>query len=323
MPEDQTSGEKNKSKEITTGLQDSLMETIHLGKDESAYVGETVDDSVAESTDQGSVIETLSEHEDSSTEEAGALPRQQIEKGICDKKTGQRFSLIRVLGQGGGGEVFQVEDHHLNRGVALKILNPTRKNSKKKAQRFIGEGRITARLEHPNILPVHDLGKTTDDRLYYTMRQATGPSLRDLIREMQDGDCPAIIEKIDDRVEISLRICDAIAYAHDKGVIHQDIKPDNIMLGSFGEVLMVDWGTAIERQNSQSVVGEMMGTPAYMGPAQALRESVDVLSDVYCLGVTMYQFFSGVLPLHTGDEQSYFEKKRRGEIDPHAGRGLG
>lgn len=197
---------------------------------------------------------------------------------------GTRYAFVKELGRGGMGTVYLAEDQELDRQVAIKVLN-TPEVTDGLRERMIREAQIIARLEHPGIVPVHDVGTLPDGRIFYAMKfvrgsrldeyAAQGASLRDRLRKFQ-------------------AVCDAVAFAHAHGVIHRDLKPQNIMIGSFGEVLVMDWGVAKIRDDPrQSAVfntsdGTVIGTRNYMSPEQARGEiEIDERADVYSLGAVL------------------------------------
>jgi eukaryotic-like serine/threonine-protein kinase len=224
---------------------------------------------------------------------------------------GTRYRLLERVARGGMGVVYAAEDEKLERRVALKVLDVPGTDSDL-ANRLMREARVLARLEHPGIVPVHDVGTLADGRVFYTMKFVEGQRLDKFI----EG-----VESVQDRLRLFLRICEAVAFAHARGVLHRDLKPANIMVGPFGEVLVMDWGLAkILRGDSQSpdlaadpeatilekpkqpdketdstkssVItghGTVMGTPGYMSPEQA-RGEVEVLdtrSDIFSLGALL------------------------------------
>lgn len=212
---------------------------------------------------------------------------------------GTRYRLLDKLGQGGMGGVFRVEDRGLVREVALKVISVADRDGVL-ASRLLQEARIIAKLEHPGIVPVHDAGTLPDGRPYYTMKLVQGKRLDEHVKDV-DG--------LSDRLRILLRICDAVAFAHARGVLHRDLKPNNVMVGPFGEVLVMDWGLSklvgtppggpqdtpqMEESSVTATSGEgtahgaVLGTPGYMAPEQTRGvDSLDQRADVYSLGAIL------------------------------------
>jgi serine/threonine protein kinase len=194
---------------------------------------------------------------------------------------GARYEVTGRLGRGGMGVVYSARDRHLDRDVAVKVLDAASARGEA-GVRLRDEARILARLEHPGIVPVHDAGELADGRVFYVMTLVRGTRL-DAARDAGAS--------LAERLELFLRICDAVSFAHAQGVVHRDLKPENVMLGRYGEVLVMDWGVAkvLGRDNGDEVVG----TPGFMPPEQAgSGESVDARADVFALGVIL----EGMLP---------------------------
>jgi eukaryotic-like serine/threonine-protein kinase len=198
-----------------------------------------------------------------------------------------RYELHEELGRGGMGIVYRAVDRELDRDVALKVLNAGTVGI---AERLRQEARILGRLEHPGILPIHDIGTLADGRLFYVMKLVRGERLdRYAAREVS----------LPERLRILDRLCDAVAFAHAHGVIHRDLKPENVMIGAFGEVLVLDWGVAKVREDKQTAPtgaphsigtqhGTVLGTPGYMPPEQAAGSAeVDERADVYAIGAIL------------------------------------
>jgi eukaryotic-like serine/threonine-protein kinase len=210
--------------------------------------------------------------------------------------TGTRYSLVRYLARGGMGSVWLVEDALLHRRVALKVLDLVAATDDL-AARLLREARILAGLEHPGIVPVHDAGTLADGRAFYCMKYVEGETLAHHVVGMS----------LPDRLRLLERIGEPVDFAHARGFIHRDLKPDNIMIGAFGEVLVMDWGLARaglagseERNevatthepssNGSHITGEgsVLGTPGYMSPEQSRGDvSVDGRTDIFSLGAIL------------------------------------
>ena len=218
-----------------------------------------------------------------------------------------RYQVEEKIARGGMGTVYRARDEELDRDVALKVLSLP-PDSGDYAERMLKEARILAGLEHPGVVPVHDVGRLQDGRVYYTMKLVRGQRLDERV----SAD-PSVAELL----RIFARICEAVAFAHSHGVIHRDLKPANVMVGRFGEVLVMDWGVAKLRSDldRRIAVGEtgldsgvavedltspgtVLGTPGYMAPEQARGEveAIDERSDVYSLGAILYFMLTGEVP---------------------------
>jgi WD40 repeat protein len=206
------------------------------------------------------------------------------------------------VARGGLGHILRAYDKRIGRTVAIKELLPDRRGSR---ERLVREARITGRLEHPGIVPVYDAGAWPDGEPFYAMKLVAGQSLRERIAETRSlGERLALLPH-------ALAVAEAIAFAHSKGVIHRDIKPANVMVGEYGETLVVDWGLAKEVGGSdetpsgpseppldahETAIGTVVGTPAYMAPEQAAGRRIDARADVYALGALLYELLSGRQP---------------------------
>lgn len=206
--------------------------------------------------------------------------------------SGTRYELVGVAGTGGMGTVYVVQDSELGRRVALKVLDVQDAEVEDRLRR---EARVLARLEHPGVVPVHDVGRLSDGRAFYTMKLVEGERL-DLYAQ-RDVSLP-------ERLRVYLRIAEAVAFAHARGVLHRDLKPQNVMIGSFGEVLVLDWGLAkvsaspdrpavgnVGRLAGDTGEGAVLGTPGFMAPEQRAGSSrdVDVRADVFSLGAVLQE----------------------------------
>jgi tRNA A-37 threonylcarbamoyl transferase component Bud32 len=236
-----------------------------------------------------------------------------IAAGSLDGAQGERFAVTVAIGRGATSQVWLAHDRDFDRDIAIKYLPPRAQGMSGVDSRFLHEARITAGLEHPNVVPVYDLGRSADGGLFMVMRRISGRSLGERIRAaVAAGRGEA--EPIDAVVTIFRKVCDALAFAHSRGILHRDIKPDNIMLGDYGEVVLVDWGAASEAIGSPLAKG-LAGTPAFMSPEQARGEPITPASDVYSLGASLFQTLFLRLPLHTAQDEEFWNRKRSGSID--------
>jgi serine/threonine protein kinase len=252
---------------------------------------------------------------------------------------GQRFRVLRPHARGGLGAIFVALDAELHREVALKQILDAHADDEASRQRFLVEAEITGGLEHPGIVPVYGLGTYGDGRPYYAMRFIRGDSLKEAIEHFH---ADAGLRTDPGRRSLELRkllrrftdVCNAIDYAHSRGVLHRDIKPGNVIVGRHGETLVVDWGLAKatgqadpgtgERTlwpsasgSAETLPGSVLGTPAYMSPEQAEGdlEHLGPRSDVYSLGATLYCLLTGKSPFE-GGALDVIPRVRRGDFPP-------
>ena len=221
--------------------------------------------------------------------------------------TDGRYTLVRELARGGMGRIWIADDARLSRRVAIKELL---EGSGSRGARFERELSLTSRLEHPSIVSIHDGGTWADGKPFYVMKVVSGESLDRVI---------ARARSVSDRIALlphGLALVDALAYAHAQGIVHRDLKPENVLIGDFGETVVIDWGLAKDlraatpelidgpyrelAREGVTIGGEVMGTPAYMPPEQALGDAVDERADVYALGAVLYHLLSGARP-HAGN----------------------
>jgi len=249
--------------------------------------------------------------------------------GLPTVEEARKYDVGEMVAKGGMGAILEAKDLSCRRTVAMKVMLTPEKASQAQVLRFIEEAQITAQLEHPGIVPVHELGADDSDRAYYTMKMVQGLNLDDVLKGIADGD-KGIIAKypLNHLLNVLMKASDAVAFAHSKGVVHRDLKPENIMLGEYGEVLVMDWGLAkvfakstggqtspaagagneptadaagIESlrddesgDSLRTMDGQVMGTPMFMAPEQALGKvsEIDGRTDIYALGAILYNILT-------------------------------
>jgi serine/threonine-protein kinase len=262
----------------------------------------------------------------------------------------RRYRPLFLHARGGLGEIFVARDQELNRDVALKRIQEQHLDDRESHERFVLEALITGRLQHPGVVPVYGLGEDGRGQPCYAMRFIAGESLQEAIARLHGGPTvsPAEVSRKKDRsrrwqdgrelrqlLGRFITVCNTLAYAHSQGIIHRDLKPANIMLGAYGETLVVDWGLAKVLRSSTpdsapgldeptvrappagpaTLQGQIMGTPAYMSPEQATgRLDVGPASDIYSLGATLFHLLTGQAPFQGRSSVSVLERLERGDI---------
>jgi serine/threonine protein kinase/WD40 repeat protein len=232
-----------------------------------------------------------------------------------------RYEIVEQLGRGAIGRVYLGVDRLLDRQVAIKELIAGDAHA---AERFVREAKITARLQHPGVAPIHDLGRTADGSQFYAMKLVEGRTLQAVIDEQRSlRERMALLPKL-------LAIAETVAYAHGKRIIHRDLKPLNVIVGDFGETVVVDWGLAKDLgaadvdhpaalatpDEGHTVVGSVIGTPAFMPPEQARGEAVDERADVYAIGAIAYTMLAGARPHQATSSDEMIALVRSGPPKP-------
>ena len=238
---------------------------------------------------------------------------------------GKKYKVQGTIGGGGMGVVHQARDLRVRRSVAMKVIKSNAQFSRENVLRFVDEAQLTGQLQHPNIVPVYELGLDEHGEVFYTMKFVKGITLDEVLRGIRKGD-ESIIRKypLAALLAVFQKICDGVAYAHSMGVVHRDLKPDNVMIGEYGEVLVMDWGLAKkiahgvndeqlsdapmempapDMRGFQTLTGLIVGTPPYIAPeaARGELEQIDPRSDIYVLGGILYAILT-LRPPYPGKE---------------------
>jgi len=267
----------------------------------------------------------------------GGAPPAPAARGTAplSQPAAQRFRIVRAFSRGGLGQVSLARDQELNRDVALKEILPKHADNPEARQRFLVEAEITGSLEHPGVVPVYGLGQYADGRPFYAMRFIRGDDLQRAIDDFhQHPRAPDRELRFHQLLGRFVDVCNAIEYAHNRCVLHRDLKPGNIMLGKYGETLVVDWGLAkaigplaastdaaeqpvrpvAAEESTATQLGRIVGTPAYMSPEQAMGriDQLGPATDIYSLGATLYQLLTGSAPFAFAASDSLLDDVRMG-----------
>ncbi len=223
------------------------------------------------------------------------------------------YELLDIIGEGGMGVVYAANQSSIARTVAVKMLKPSKKARDEQRDKFISEAVVTGELDHPNIVPIYDLGANDEGALFYSMKRVRGTPWDKVIHK----------KRLAENVSILMRVADAVAFAHAGGVIHRDLKPENVMLGDYGEVLVMDWGLArvthdFAHADAVYQVDSLGGTPAYMAPEMASGpvERINKTSDIYLLGAMLYEIIGGQAPHSGRNVMACLAAAGQNQIDP-------
>lgn len=248
-----------------------------------------------------------------------------------------KYIVDKQIGLGGMGVVLETVDQDIRRKVAMKVMLPTQKNNIILIKRFLEEAQITGQLEHPNIVPIYEIGIDDNSKAYFTMKLVRGETLESVINKIANND-RAYLKKytLGALVQMFMKVCDGISYAHHKGVLHRDLKPDNIMLGDFGEVMVMDWGISkvlgrediypedsplsfrVKDSDFRTIDGQILGTPSYMSPEQARGEvsELDERMDIFSLGAILYNILTYHPPYEGTSSQEKLSKAQTHDVIP-------
>lgn len=233
-----------------------------------------------------------------------------------------RYTDFADLSKGGSATLRTCLDKNLGRVVVMKTLHAHLADREYARARFLREARVTAQLQHPNTVPVYEIGQDLEGRLYFTMKKVEGDSLREVLDRLIAGDEETgRVYNLDRLLGILIQVCNALNYAHAHGVVHRDVKPENIFLGSYGEVILLDWGVAkvwaldddaAQRETFHedlTDVGQRPGTPLYMAPEQVRGggDDIDGRTDVYAVGAVLYEILTLKEPLRGERVMETFE----------------
>ena len=269
-------------------------------------------DDVAGKTDRQTAT-IMTESTELEAERRLTIPRRGVRAVGEDEASRADYELIQVIGRGGEGVVHAARQTSIDRTVALKMSHRPTVSDVHSKNKFLSEAVITGALEHPNIVPVYELGTTNDGTAFYAMKRIEGTPWSDVIKK----------NSLAENLSILMRTADAVAMAHARGVVHRDLKPENVMLGEFGEVMLTDWGIALctswfAKRTSVVVSQGLGGTPAYMAPEMATGpvDSIGPAADIYLIGAILYQIVTGKPPHHSTSVLKCLRAASRNEIQP-------
>ena len=225
-----------------------------------------------------------------------------------------KYTNIRKLTQGGKATLHLAKDTNLGREVVIKRLRPELRGNKRELRRLVREARITAQLQHPGSVPIYEIGRDSEGHWYFAMKRIVGFGLHEILSKLAARDAETEARfPISRLLDVFLQVCDTLAYAHACGIIHRDLKPDNVVVGNFGEVILLDWGVAkvwgMPNEGDEDTIRERGGTPLYMSPEQVLGHYyVDERSDVFGMGVVLYELLTLNVPFRGRQLRSTYDQ---------------
>ena len=230
-----------------------------------------------------------------------------------------RLEIEKTVGEGGMAQVEAAVDQGLQRRIARKIISGQLSSRDDAIKLFLREAQISSQLDHPAIVPVHEVGRAEDGRVFFTMKLVDGRPLHELAAELPAGRLDS--DDVQRLLEIAIRVCEALEFAHSRGVIHGDVKPSNVMVGEFGAVYLLDWGLARLKNEARAQVHPVLaesrltgsgGTPAFMAPEQARHDVIDERTDVFLLGGLLFYCLTRSEPYPQGEVAAVMEVAQRG-----------
>jgi serine/threonine protein kinase len=250
--------------------------------------------------------------------------------------TPRNYAIESLVAEGGMGVIHRAMDLNTERAVAMKVLRDDKPLSRQDVLRFVQEAQVNAQLEHPNVVPVYELGQDASNKPYYTMKLVHGVTLETILEDIKRGDAKTLAQfPLAALLTIFEKVCDAVAFAHSKGIVHRDLKPANVMVGEYGEVLVLDWGMAKilgkepstepvtespsafvggKAKDSNLTFGFLLGTPSFMAPEQAENLPVDTRADIYALGGILFNILTLHPPHEDAEVYEMLENIKKGRI---------
>lgn len=299
--------------ESSGNADDSVKKPVDTsGQSDSQKLEELWRDSIVSDSNVFCTIKS-SKAEATVSDSAFSIQRREIRDAKDPAIIGADYEILEKIGTGGVGVVYSARQASIDRTVAIKMLRDEYGNRAEHQDKFLAEAVLTGELDHPNIVPIYDLGRSKSGELFYSMKNVVGTPWDRVLSQ----------KNLLENLEILMKVIDAISFAHSRGIVHRDLKPENVMLGGYGEVLVMDWGIALPsegfRKSSSIMRSQAMGgTPAYMAPEMAKGpiESIGFASDVYLLGAILFEILAGYPPHHGRDVMECVRNASKNIIQP-------